>query len=307
MLISWRVRAYGFGLLGWVLSCSGATAAGEPPKIKHVTVYREAGRFAGWPANHGMWSWGDEILVGFSRGYYKDRGPFHHINKEKPEEFLLARSLDGGITWSIEQPRPPGALAGTPGMRHGLMPPGVSPEQPTDLTRPDRFHAPRFRHDDPHGEHERRNVAFLFFVRSRPCVARPIQTAAVRPTRGHGPHRHDRERPERLLPLSDRLEGQQSGRPAVLRPDDRRRAHLALPLVHRARTDRLLHHALDGASLRDRPRDDHPAARQAQELDRCLCVTRRWPDLVVLVHARARYRRGQPAQPAPSGRRPAVA
>ena len=32
----------------------------------------------------------------------KDRGPYHHINKEKPEEFLLARSLDGGLSWAVE-------------------------------------------------------------------------------------------------------------------------------------------------------------------------------------------------------------
>ena len=68
-------------------------SAGEPPGVvRHVVIYREPGRFAGWPANHGIWSWGNEILVGFSRGYDKDRGPFHHIDKEKPEEFLLARS-----------------------------------------------------------------------------------------------------------------------------------------------------------------------------------------------------------------------
>src|SRR5271170_3297013 len=81
----------------------GATApsvgAGEPSKVvRHVVVYREEGRFAGWPANHGMWSWGDELLVGFSRGFDKDRGPFHHIDKERPEQFLLARSHDGGRT-----------------------------------------------------------------------------------------------------------------------------------------------------------------------------------------------------------------
>ena len=145
MMISWRVRAIGSvcwdGLL-CLVECSRPPAS--RPRVKHVIVYREAGRFAGWPANHGMWSWGDEILVGFSRGYYKDRGPFHHINKEKPEEFLLARSRDGGATWSVEQPRPPGALAGTPGMRHGLMPPGVSPEQPTDLHDPIDFTHPDF-------------------------------------------------------------------------------------------------------------------------------------------------------------------
>ncbi len=31
----------------------------EPLTVKHVVVYYEAGRFAGWPANHGAWSWGD--------------------------------------------------------------------------------------------------------------------------------------------------------------------------------------------------------------------------------------------------------
>src|SRR5271157_6478285 len=93
---------WAFGLVG------GVNSAGEAPRVlQQVVVYGEPGRFAGWPANHGIWSWGDEILVGFSRGYDKDRGPFHHIDKEKPEEFLLARSLDGGTTWSIEQPSPP--------------------------------------------------------------------------------------------------------------------------------------------------------------------------------------------------------
>jgi BNR repeat-like domain len=121
-----------------------AAAAAETPKsVRHIVVYFEPGRFAGWPANHGIWSWGNEILVGFSRGTYKDRGPFHHIDHEKPEEFLLARSYDGGETWSIERPAPPGALTGTPGMRHGLMPPGAAPERPAqlgeriDFTHPD--------------------------------------------------------------------------------------------------------------------------------------------------------------------------
>ena len=33
--------------------------------MHHVTVYREAGRYARWPANNGVWIWGDEIVVGF--------------------------------------------------------------------------------------------------------------------------------------------------------------------------------------------------------------------------------------------------
>jgi hypothetical protein len=78
---------------------------------KHVTVYLEKGRFGGWPANHGIWIWGNEILVGFSRGYYKDLGPErHNIDRGKPEEYVLARSLDGGETWTLEHPNEKGYL-----------------------------------------------------------------------------------------------------------------------------------------------------------------------------------------------------
>ncbi len=146
MSICRGLQVYGLGLC-W-LAAPGSVdcaAAGESPKtVRHVVVYREEGRFAGWPANHGIWSWGDEILVGFSRGYYKDRGPFHHIDKQEPEEFLLARSRDGGLSWSVEEPQPPGALIGTPGMRHGLMPPGSTVERPVDLGEPIDFSHPDF-------------------------------------------------------------------------------------------------------------------------------------------------------------------
>ncbi len=132
MPLSRNLRGPSASLVGFTMAIGGLSAtaqAGEPLRVvHHVVVYAEEGRFAGWPANHGIWSWGDEILVGFSRGYYKDRGPFHHIDKDKPEEFLLARSRDGGTTWSIETPQPPGALIGTLGMRHGLLPKGAAEE-----------------------------------------------------------------------------------------------------------------------------------------------------------------------------------
>jgi hypothetical protein len=124
---------------------SGSASGGEPPRIfKQVKVYSEPGRFAGWPANHGAWSWGDEILVGFSRGYDKDNGADYHIDPDRPEDFLLARSKDGGSTWAIEAPRPAGAMAGTRGMRHAAMPPGVAEEHPTSLREPVDFTHPDF-------------------------------------------------------------------------------------------------------------------------------------------------------------------
>src|SRR5438876_10900322 len=62
--------------------------------FRQVKVYAVPGRFGGWPANHGLWSWGNEILVGFSAGHYKDLGPgTHNIDHGQPEEHLLARSL----------------------------------------------------------------------------------------------------------------------------------------------------------------------------------------------------------------------
>ena len=101
--------------------------------VEHVMVYHHQGRFGGWPANHGIWSWGDEILVGFSAGYHKDLGPErHNIDHDRPEEHLLARSLDGGKTWSIENPAEQHVLLGTAGMRHGIVPPGFSEPEPVD-------------------------------------------------------------------------------------------------------------------------------------------------------------------------------
>ncbi len=102
--------------LAWFLCFS--VFAQNPPQ--HVTVYTEAGRYAGWPANHGIWSWGDEILVGFESGHFRvnERG-MHAIDYNAPEEHLLARSRDGGRTWSVEKPEglkpPPGTkMAGVP-------------------------------------------------------------------------------------------------------------------------------------------------------------------------------------------------
>jgi hypothetical protein len=72
---------------------------------KQVFVYKELGRFAAWPANSGAWSWGNEILVGFELGYYQsDSGGGHAFDGSKPFIASLARSLDGGETWTTENP-----------------------------------------------------------------------------------------------------------------------------------------------------------------------------------------------------------
>ena len=65
--------------------------------------------------------------MGFSRGYHKDLGPeMHNIDREKPEESLLARSLDGGETWTTENPLEKGYLVPRGEFLHGTEIPGVS-------------------------------------------------------------------------------------------------------------------------------------------------------------------------------------
>jgi hypothetical protein len=84
------------------------TATGEvqlrPGAAKNVIVYKESGRFTGWPANNGVWAWGNEILVGFVLGYYQASDTGHSIDRTRPEASVLARSLDGGETWKLEDP-----------------------------------------------------------------------------------------------------------------------------------------------------------------------------------------------------------
>lgn len=65
--------------------------------MKLVTVFKQSGIFAGWPANHGHWQWDDEFLVGFMVGPHAPNEPGHKI--APPYTKMLARSMDGGETW----------------------------------------------------------------------------------------------------------------------------------------------------------------------------------------------------------------
>ena len=114
------------------LLCAICPAGDVPRALKHIVVYREPGRFGGWPANHGVWSWGQEILVGFSAAYFMPKPLDHHpYDNTRPEEPRLARSLDGGETWSIEAPR-------------SLLPPEQGGKPVEELREPMDFTAPGF-------------------------------------------------------------------------------------------------------------------------------------------------------------------
>ncbi len=94
-----------FRHLALLILCAiaGANMAASAPTIENVEVIFEAERFAGWPANNGIWIWGDEVVVGFTLGYHKPSDS-HTIDRDKPTGPMQARSLDGGQTWSIEMP-----------------------------------------------------------------------------------------------------------------------------------------------------------------------------------------------------------
>jgi hypothetical protein len=118
---------------------------GQPNPV-HVKVYHEEGKFGGWPANWGAWNWGNEILVGFAQGDYEDLGEErHHLARNKTERHLLARSVDGGISWTIEDPGAKGSLLlPNNGVFHGQPRTDVLPEKPIPLQSPINFTHPDF-------------------------------------------------------------------------------------------------------------------------------------------------------------------
>jgi hypothetical protein len=66
-------------------------------------VYDEPGRYAGWPANGGFWMWGNEMAVAFECGWFEDRPDWqdgHARDGSRGNEDIVARSSDGGLTWT---------------------------------------------------------------------------------------------------------------------------------------------------------------------------------------------------------------
>ena len=70
--------------------------------IHNVEVYRRAGEFVAWPANYGLWIWGDEAVVVFSQGFRGAQEGLHARDRTRPFIGRQARSFDGGLTWTDE-------------------------------------------------------------------------------------------------------------------------------------------------------------------------------------------------------------
>lgn len=66
---------------------------------EHVIVYREKGKFAGWPANYGMWAWGNEIVVSFTQCTHLAHAGFHARTHDLPA-YPSNHAVSMGETWN---------------------------------------------------------------------------------------------------------------------------------------------------------------------------------------------------------------
>ena len=129
-------------LSGMLFSCNSQpepAAIVYDKGIEHGIVFYEEGRFAGWPANHGIWNWDNEILVGFIEADYLDTPGFHTYDWQTAR-CKYARSMDGGLTWTIEDAYERGQTGR--GADHVLSeeeaePPVKLTESINDFTNPD--------------------------------------------------------------------------------------------------------------------------------------------------------------------------
>ncbi len=87
----------------WLFEPEADTTRFQFVEGENIVVVHHPDFFHGWPANNGLWSWGDEIVVGLIRSPYRyDR--LHHSFQKTQQTALLARSTDGGRSWTIEDP-----------------------------------------------------------------------------------------------------------------------------------------------------------------------------------------------------------
>jgi hypothetical protein len=133
--------ATGMCMLAWIIaSCGGAadsTKARSGNELQHETVFYEDGKFAAWPANGGIWTWDNEILVCFTMASHVEKAG--HTYDVSTARNMFARSMDGGETWTIED----AFIHGITGyaMDHRI---GDKAEVPGELKNPVDFSNPDF-------------------------------------------------------------------------------------------------------------------------------------------------------------------
>ncbi|CAM4188214.1 sialidase family protein [Flavobacterium weaverense] len=84
-----------------LINCKIGFAQTNGFSIQHNVVFSEKGKYAAWPANHGIWTWNNEILIGFVEASFKASNKGLHTYDISTSRNKYARSLNGGITWKI--------------------------------------------------------------------------------------------------------------------------------------------------------------------------------------------------------------
>ena len=121
-------------------SCSNQerNIKGDEDDIRHGIIYFKEGRFAAWPAKHGIWTWDNEIMVGFTEARHKETTG--HTLDRITSRIKYARSQDGGLTWVIED----GYEHGQTGWSFNNQLPDDKAEAPLDLKESIDFKHPDF-------------------------------------------------------------------------------------------------------------------------------------------------------------------
>jgi hypothetical protein len=109
-------------------------------EIRRSIVFCQPDRFAGWPANYGLWHWGEEVVSIFVVGWVGPLRGLHARDTSRPFAPVVARSFDGGATWTIDAftgviPTGAATLSGDEHVDHHLQ---VGPR-----LRPDQFATPK--------------------------------------------------------------------------------------------------------------------------------------------------------------------
>lgn len=116
-------------------------SAEYPKDAQHITIYYDKDYFSAWPFNHGFKAFSnDEMVIGFSRGPCNYETPFdmqHGVVDARGGEYIMMRSIDGGLTWSLDDMISLGSRQDIE--RPLYMNPDDAPTEPYDWSSPDFF------------------------------------------------------------------------------------------------------------------------------------------------------------------------
>lgn len=108
-----------YGMTCWMVLCLVASNTLAADKPIHVVVYKEPGKFGGWPANHGIWIWGEEIVLGHRQATFKIVKSGHAVDRMAPQFDVQAQP---GWGTNVENGNAGGTGTGTGRRSHGARP-----------------------------------------------------------------------------------------------------------------------------------------------------------------------------------------